>query len=126
MRIVATILLMAVAMPSAAEWVKITEDRDIAIYADPATIRKNGTLRRVWELRDLKGRSPGNPQSDEVHFEYDCYGDRMRMIESILYAEAMGKGRVLGREKYDQHAPVWTPIPRRTSLEPVLRFVCDR
>jgi len=57
MRLILAPLLMALATPAWAEWVKYSQDADGAsYYFDPVTVKKRGHVRRVWEIRDLRKR----------------------------------------------------------------------
>ena len=61
MRVVLVALLMLATIPAWAEWLKVEEnDIGTVFYLDPATIRKDGDLRRVWGLQDLKTPGPAN------------------------------------------------------------------
>ena len=49
-------LLALLAAPARAEWVAVSESNDLVAYIEPATIRKNGNFRKVWQVQDLKQR----------------------------------------------------------------------
>jgi len=38
------------------EWVRVGETADVVFYIDPTTVRKDGDLRKVWSIQDLKER----------------------------------------------------------------------
>jgi len=40
--------------PVQAEWEKISENNDLINYIDKSTIKKDGNLRKIWRLTDLK------------------------------------------------------------------------
>ena len=74
MRFVLAALLLLATIPAWAEWVRLGETDTAIHYLDPATIRKDSNLRRVWELQDLKVRLPDGELSRRTLFEYDCKG----------------------------------------------------
>ena len=49
-KIALALVLAAVSGAALAEWVKLDESDQVHSYIDPATIRKDGNLRRVWEI----------------------------------------------------------------------------
>ena len=53
-RLVLCLLLSLVAAPAWAEWVQVSETDHAFYYIDPATIRKDGNLRKFWTIADLK------------------------------------------------------------------------
>ena len=87
MRIVLIAWLILVATPAWAEWVKVSESDGLTGYVDPATIRKNGNLRRVWEIQDLKARGTKFGElSRRVLNEYDCKEERMRTLSATFHS----------------------------------------
>lgn len=48
------LLLALMASPAWADWVLLSESANFTLYYDPATIRVNGNMSRVWEVLDLK------------------------------------------------------------------------
>jgi len=89
-----------------AEWVEVSRSIEygVALYADPATIRKSGNMATMWELMDSKtaGEGPG-PGNKFIHSlvsqaEYDCKDKRIRFLDFIGFSENMGKGELIESE----------------------------
>ena len=51
-------LLTMLAGSAWADWVRAAESNKTTLYFDPATIRKDGNIRTVLILRDIKQREP--------------------------------------------------------------------
>ena len=104
-----------------AEWVRVVATDMANHYIDPATIRKDGNLRKVWEINDLKQRGQGGELSRRMRMEYDCKQERLRFLLISAHSEAMAFGTNLRQEGEDL---TWTDIPPGTILERILKIVC--
>jgi len=123
MRLVLTLLLTLAAAPAWAEWVKVGENDHAFYYIDPATIRKNGDLRRVWEITDLKQRSKYGVMSRRVLNEYDCKEERQRILSLSTHSDPMANGRTISS---DSEPSEWDYAPPNTSVQTILRIVCAK
>ena len=123
MRRVLTVVLLIAVVPAWAKWVKGAETDDAVIYIDPAKIRKNGQLRRVWRLQDLKQRDADGVLSRRGLQEFDCKGMRFRVLSGTGYDGPMGTGKDLRR--FDS-ATEWATTNPATPAEDILRRVCVR
>src|SRR5688572_29447615 len=84
-QIILMIVLAASSSGAAAKWVRVSADEPHAAYVDPATIRKAGSISRMWSVFDYYKAGPvldnGKPYlSTRAQFEYDCSADRMRPL----------------------------------------------
>ena len=89
------LLLMVFALPASAEWVRYGGSDESNPYYDPATIRVNGHLRRVWTIQDLKRREPEGYMSFRSLVEYDCREERNRVLSFSAHPEPMAGGRIM-------------------------------
>lgn len=55
MRFPVIALLLIIATPACAEWVKMWDTGDGVLYVDPETIRRDGDLRRASVLLEFAG-----------------------------------------------------------------------
>ena len=117
----AAMLLVLASGNAVAEWVQVAFSDTGVYYIDPATIRKNGNLRRAWEIQDLKNRGRDGELSLRLLQEYDCKNDRSRILSLSLHAERMANGKVLASHPGDGQ---WDHIPPETIAEATFRFVC--
>lgn len=125
MRVFALCLLMLMVDPAFAAWVKFgaNDDSSIVMYIDPATIRKEGNLRRIWELQDLKNGDGNGGYSYRMLSEYDCKGGRVRFLSFTVFPERMAAGRSLARGDEPME---WRHIAPGEITGDVLERVCRK
>lgn len=122
MRILLCLLAM-VATPTWAEWVEMGESANLTHYIDPATFKKNGHLRRVWEMQDLKQRHKDGEISRRYMTEYDCKEERLRILSTSAHSEPMAGGKPLD---YSNSVGTWVFVPPDTPSADVLKLVCAK
>lgn len=115
------ICCLLAAGPASAEWVKMSENDDADVYIDATTIRKEGSLRTVWQLHDEKKRNRDGTMSSRIKWEYDCSGERVRMISATSHSGSMATGKKL----YNVYkASEWRDIAPATMGQNGLKVVC--
>ena len=106
---------------ASAGWVKMSENDDADVYIDATTIVKNGNLRQVWQLHDEIRRARDGTKSSRILWEYDCKGERVRMISATGHAGSMAAGKKL----YNVYkASDWRDIAPETMGENGFKVVC--
>jgi hypothetical protein len=104
MRTILTFLLLMVAAPACAEWVKVGKpgtssfsflSRESAYYIDPATIDKDGNMRKVWQIHDMKEKGSQGERSVLESVEYDCAAKRMRTLKATGKSQRMARGEII-------------------------------
>ena len=126
MRIALTIMLMLASAPAWAEWTKVGETAGSVHYLDAATIGKDGNLRRVWEIQDLKARLPSGEVSRRAMSEYDCAEQRFRMLSVSSFMGLMSTGEILLTGSDPESLRKWQSIPQGTIAQATLKLVCAR
>lgn len=121
------ILFMLLAFVSsnaaAAAWVEVSETVGAFVYIDRSTIRKNGDLRRVAVIQDLKKRNPNGHLSMRALDEYDCKEARLRSLSLATHSEQMAAGRIL----WSRDTPgEWIHVAPDTPTQKIFRIVCAR
>ena len=106
-----------------AEWVKYDKIEKDTFYYDPATIRKEGNLRRVWQLMNLSQRDKNGVMSFRMRMEYDCMQERYRWLDVSKHSGPLGSGTIL--ETFVESSN-WTSIPFDTNTQIVLNLVCAK
>jgi hypothetical protein len=108
-----------------AEWVMFTKakNEEVTHYFDPATIRKDGNMRRVWQLNDLSKRDKAGEMSRRMRFEYDCKQERYRVLGFSIHSEHMASGTVLLYAGEDNN---WREIAPETVAEKLLKIACAK
>ena len=100
-------------------WMRATEGADGTVfYIDRDSIKKEGSLIRVWELQDLKSKGPLEEKSRRVLVEYDSKNDRRRVLSFSFHGEQMGAGITL---KADQTPGKWTMVAPNTTAAVVFQ-----
>ena len=112
MRVVLAFLLLMAAAPVRAEWVKVDSGKtggffslsdDIVYYIDPSTIAKEGNIRRVWEIHDLREKGSQGERSILASVEYDCAENRMRTLKAAGKSQKMARGEIIPlRQVFDE------------------------
>jgi hypothetical protein len=106
-----------------ADWVQVAGNDSASTYIDPATIRRDGNFRKVWQLQDLKQQYKDGTLSRRVRTEYDCMEERVRILFLSTHSSAMAGGDTLFSH---DTADTWTNVPPNTPSEIVLKIVCAK
>jgi hypothetical protein len=108
MKKITSLLLLSTALTCSgnalAEWQEVGKTDAFTLYADTATIQKQGDKAQIMSLLDFK--KPGqNPQTKEAANsliglnEFDCTTVKYRPIEFKVFSGKMGKGKVVEEQK---------------------------
>lgn len=106
-----------------AVWVKVGENDSGVIYIDPETIRKEGNLRKVWQLMDLKQRDKEGVMSRRMRFEYDCNQERYRFMSISSHSAPMAGGTMLTHTANESPG---LDIAPETAPNIILKIVCTQ
>ncbi len=99
-RILFPLALAFAGTPAAADWTAVGKPNEIyAAFADTASIRRNGDRASMHGLYDFR-RQDFTPEgrslySTAVLREYDCAGQRVRLLSSIDFSGHMGAGEAV-------------------------------
>jgi hypothetical protein len=116
--------LMAMLTGSAwAEWVWYSGSNEASVFYDPATIRKDGNMRRVWELQNLVQQDEVGAMSSRALKEYDCKQERYRILDISEHSGPMAGGKVLTNGIGDGR---WRGIAPDTLVAVILKIVCAK
>ena len=109
-----------------AEWTKVIENSELILYADSATIRKNGDKLKIWTLKDFKNpqtNGEDNYRSAKTQIEYECNEEQFRSVAFVWFSENMGGGKVLSSDS-DPNRP-WRPLTPGSIGQILSRKVCE-
>ena len=82
-------VLGAGGMPiSASAWTRIGETPEVTLYVNRQSIEKEDSIRRVWEMQDLKTPDADGVMSRRYLNEYDCTYKMHRLGLVTSYAGA--------------------------------------
>ena len=117
-------LVMLIASPAWAGWTFVTKDlEDNSFFVDFDTLRKDGNLRKVWQMIDLSTSNKFRWASTRQRNEYDCKNE----TKSILSFAAFSKKNLEGERLYDGNK-----ISEKEDVAPdsvdwrVLKLVCSK
>lgn len=125
-KIVLTLLLAVVSSSAMAEWVELGSDNTITIYADPATIHRQGSRVTMWDLGDFQTAEKFGDKSYlsvRQQQEYDCKGKRLRVLRATCHARNMGKGETICRISKPRH---WEPVLPVSFDESMWEIACKK
>jgi hypothetical protein len=126
-KFILTVLATLVGGNAAAEWVKIGETESSATYVEPTTIIRAGDLARMWRMVDLRKEfSIGTDKpfmSSKGQDEYDCKGEKARVITLSFHSENMGAGDVV---HFEANATGWEPVKPRSIGEILWKIGCGK
>jgi len=117
------LLGLLLSQPAWAEWTAFFETKGSAFYMDGATIRKTESGRRVWALVDYKEAQKGSEPYFSIKYlkEYDCAGEKTRVLQLYRHAARMGEGEVV---MSDIKPTDWEVPPPDTASAQTMKQVC--
>jgi hypothetical protein len=123
-----------------AEWEvqTISADKKVVIYADTASLKREGDFVFAWIIYNRSAAAPDGAVSSKALNQYDCTQYRARAWQQSFFDAPMGNGRRLpprGRSTCEtgessditmqaQCESPWLPIQRGTTGEDLLRALC--
>jgi hypothetical protein len=130
-RLVFAALMMVCSMSWAAwELCETSGDGMITYYCDKSTIRKNGAISRMWELRDYSSvetlSSGDRYMSAKVLNVYNCREETNAIISYIFYSGAMGEGNGVFLHTVKESEWKWDPIAPDTIGETKWEIACGK
>ena len=126
------LMLLVTAGAASAEWTFVGDTGDggddFIHYVDRATIRRNGNLVKMWDLKDYKTpqKSSGGDSylSIKSQSEYDCKEEQMRMLALLLFSGKMGSGKVV--YSTSEASMQWQPISPVSIGETLWKVACGK
>ena len=124
-KLLLTLVLAVVSSSAMAEWVKVSEDKLVTVYADPTTIRKLGNKVKMWVLVDYKkDEEEFGILSARLKEEYDCKEKKQRILFMAFYSGHMGKDETV--EILSEPEGSWQQPLVGDLAEALLEFACGK
>ena len=110
--LIALSFLVVTSGPAYAEWVKVsdTDETGKTVYVDPATIRRNSNLVKMWQFYDYKTvQTVGGNRflTAKEQWEFDCAEGRSRVVARKEFSGNMGSGTMVFT---NSEVGKWTPV----------------
>ena len=120
MRVALALSLLLAAAPVRAEWVRVGETEAAVHYIDAATIRRDGNLRRVWTVQDMRETDPAGVRSIRALEEYDCLTGRFRYLSLTAHSAPMAGGEVVAAHVLDDNWTASLPGAKPSAIENIV------
>jgi hypothetical protein len=123
-RMLVALLVAFAAFPVIAGWSQVTRSVEATIFYDRDSLRKSGTLVKMWTLTNfasteiIEGKSHRSAKSQ---YEYDCAGERYRLLATIFYELADGAGKVTASEA---SLGSWYPVAPQSMAQRLWKVAC--
>jgi hypothetical protein len=126
-RLILSLALVCMGATASAQWTPVMVDEMVITYIDRNTLRgqrdKSGMVRMWWlmdyqlvQITDEKGYF-----SRLHHSEFDCKGQRMRLLSVALLSERMGLGDVVFEDPVPRK---WTPVQDQSFQDALRDIAC--
>lgn len=102
-------------------WNKVGETGAVVLYVDQQSLRRDGTIRRIIEMQDLKSPDPDGVLSRRYINEYDCSSRMSRIGQVSSYTQNMLGG---SRRFMVEEWGYWRTVQPNTLFSVVLSSLC--
>ena len=79
----------------AMSWTRLVETQTMTFYVNKNAIEKDGDIRRIWEMQDLKAADPEGVMSRRYLNEYDCQEKMHRIGQMVSFSGPKLSGKPL-------------------------------
>jgi hypothetical protein len=126
-RLLLITLLVLSGVPAYAEWMSLGEsDSGTTVYADPATMRREGDLVKMSVLFDFKTiqtKAGVSYLSAKAQMEYDCAEQRFEGLAVLYFSGNMGNGNLLDRSSGKGK---WLPVSPGSLDQALWKLACGK
>ena len=126
-RLLLGLMLLLTATTVMAEWTLVGSTHNYIQYVDRTTIRRNGNLVKMWDLRDytkVKTVSGVSFLSSKTQSEYDCKEEMRRDLAFTWFSGQMGNGNVIYSN--GNSSDEWAPIGPGSIAEVLWEIACGK
>ena len=111
---------------SLADWTLLTRSVEATISYDKASIKKSTAGVKLWTLTNFASVEVMNGhsyRSAKGQFEFDCPGERYRVVATIYYEMSNGAGKVIESTSLVEQ---WNPVAPKTMANILLDVACAK
>ena len=120
-------MLLVTATAASAEWTRVGGTDEFTVYADIATIRRNGNVVKMWNLQDFKTAQKNTHYSylsKRMQTEYDCKEEKLRLLAFTWFDGQMGSGKVV--YSASETSMKWDPTQPGSVGETLWKIACGK
>lgn len=121
------LLLVSVSSSAMAEYVKVLTNDIEAVYAELATIQREGNTAKMVSLFDYKKAQKTINGVTYMSIiepgEYDCKKDKIQVLNFTMYSKNMGEGKVVSSESSTNG---WVPLNPHSIDHILWKFACGK
>jgi hypothetical protein len=96
------------------EFTTVTADGEFTDYHDKSTIKKKGSISKMWVMRDYASEQIFSEnetyQSSKIISGFDCKEDTIMNISIVWYSGSLGDGSVVSTYTVKESEREWHPI----------------
>lgn len=128
-KILLAIVLTLFSAGAMAKWItvgKMEGDAGFTVYADKSSIKKAGNVSKMWALFDfnsIKKTKDFRYLSYKQLAEYDCQGQKTRVMEYSLHSKHMGKSGAIFK---DRTPGKWEKIVPKSVAGNLFEIACKK
>ena len=118
-------IALVISFPVLADWKYIATENESEseFFLDFETLRKDGNLRRIWQLVNLKADDKYGSGSMRSRMEFDCKNETIQGLSLIVFADKFANGKVI--RQFDT-ATSKSDVAPNTVGWTMLKEVCKR
>lgn len=131
-KILLALFLAVISNNTMARWVYIAETENkvadvdaYAVYANPVTIRRSGSIVIMWGLYDYKVATEKGSRSEKRKVTYDCIQRKARMLFVSFHSGRMGSGKILADLDKNELNNHWEKVLPGSIIEASLKYACS-
>ncbi len=126
--LIALTLLVLSSGPAYAEWFKVSDGDEAGqtVYVDPATIRRDSNLVKMWQFYDYKTvQTIGSIRflTAKEQWEFDCAEGRSRVVARKEFSGNMGSGTMVST---NSQVGKWLPVMPASMGQTVWEVACGK
>ncbi len=132
-KLILAILLTVISTSATAEWTLLgstgTGTNDLEGYFDYSTIRKSGSMVKIWGMRNYRTVQVVLDKrflSAAIQWEYNCKVETSRVLAFAYYSGNMGKGQMVESNTDAGNTTTHAPIIPNTASKNEWEIACGK
>jgi len=126
-RLLAAVAALIPLTAIAADWVLVSDDDELTVEMDRASLKQDGNVVRAWSRWNTKRPTEAygkTYQSFRALDFYNCVERTSAMRQVAFYSGPNLDGEVVGTQDNSDSELEWTDVPPDAKVETLLDFAC--